>query len=91
MRRISKGGVPNQCSWLNGYLLCAKDDIGRKVEMVDFKYVLSDGPVVKKSNGNSSAAKETKSKLEEFNDGLRDFKNNMIPKLGTFCAHLADA
>lgn len=48
--------------------------------MVDFKYVLTEGPLVKKSNG---SAKETKSKLEEFNDGLRDFKNSMIAKLGT--------
>lgn len=80
LSRIAKAGVLNQCSWLNGTLSCAKDEIGRKVEMVDFKYVLTEGPLVKKSNGN---AKETKSKLEEFNDGLRDFKNSMISKLGT--------
>lgn len=85
--RITKGGVPNQCSWLNGTLSVTKDELGRKVESIPFKYMLTEGPTVKKSNGASGAAaatmgKDTKSKLDEFNEGLRDFKNNMLPKLG---------
>lgn len=79
--RISKSGVPAQCSWLKGTISFAKDDIGRKVESISFKYILTEGPPVKKSNG-ANNTKETKKKLDEYKEGLRDFKNSQIIKQG---------
>ena len=79
--KISKGGIPNQCSWLDGTIVYAKDDHGKKVASYPFTYMLTEGPVNKKSNGNGNN-KETKSKLDEYKEGLRDYQNTMIPKLG---------
>lgn len=73
--------MPTQCSWLAGTISLAKDEGGRKVENAHFKYILSDGPIVKKTNGTQNG-KDHKNKLEELNEGLRDMKINMIVKLG---------
>lgn len=60
--------------------------MARKVDVANFEYILSDGPPVnKKPNGNSKGnSKETKSKLEEYREGLRDYQNGQITKLGKF-------
>lgn len=77
--RLTKGNVPSQCSWLEGTITFAKDELARKVDTYLFKYILTEGPLVKKANG---TPKENKNKLDEFKEGLRDFQIGMIPKLG---------
>lgn len=79
--RLTKGGIPNQCSWLEGTITFAKDELARKVDSYVFKYVLTEGPPVKKANG---TPKDNKNKLDEFKEGLRDYQIGMIPKLGTY-------
>lgn len=74
--------VVNQCSWFEGQLILAKDEFGRKVDIHTFQYVLPEGGVAKKpSNGGSNAAKDVKSKSDEYREGLRDFQCQMIAKL----------
>lgn len=75
---MTKGGVPSQCSWLEGTITFAKDELAKKVASYSFKYILTEGPPVKKPNG---TPKENKSKLDEFKEGLRDYQISMIPKL----------
>lgn len=68
---------------LVGTLSLAKDEIGRKVENISFKYILTnDGPAAKKANGANSNVKDTKSKFEELTEGLRDLKTSSLTKLG---------
>ncbi|GAB0096149.1 Tripeptidyl-peptidase 2 [Sergentomyia squamirostris] len=78
--KLSKAGLPNPCSWLDGTLTWVKDELGRKVDTVPFQYVLIEGQALKKA-ANGTVAKETKSKLEEYKEGLRDYQNSMLPKL----------
>lgn len=79
---MTKALVPPQCSMLVGSMSLAKDEFGRKVENIPFKYILiNDGPAVaKKANGTN--VKDTKSKLEELTDCLRDLKTAAVSKLG---------
>lgn len=72
--------MPNQSSWLEGIFTLSKDEIGKRTDTKPFKYILTEGPVVKKSNGTNG--KETKNKLDEYKEGLRDYQNSMISKLG---------
>lgn len=73
---------------LVGSLSLAKDESGRKAENISFKYILpNDGPTVKKLNGNNSNLKDTKSKLEELTEGLRDLKTSALSKLGKKTLH----
>ncbi|KAJ6642679.1 Tripeptidyl-peptidase 2, partial [Pseudolycoriella hygida] len=76
--KITKAGIPNQCSWLEGTITYAKDEAARKVDVHSFKYILTEGPAVKKSNG---SPKDNKNKIDEFKEGLRDYQVGMIPKL----------
>lgn len=82
-KRLTKAGLQSQCAWLQGSLITAKDEMARKIDSIPFDYVLPDGPAPKKANGASkSNGKETKSKLDEYKEGLRDFQNGQIAKLG---------
>lgn len=73
----------SQCAWLQGVLSTAKDETARKIDQITFDYVLPDGPAVVKKNGSSkSNNKEGKSKYDEYLEGLRDFQNGQISKLG---------
>lgn len=82
-KRLTKAGLQNQCAWLQGSLITAKDELARKIDSIPFDYILPDGPALKKANGASkSNGKETKSKLDEYKEGLRDFQNGQIAKLG---------
>ncbi|XP_037050800.1 tripeptidyl-peptidase 2 isoform X2 [Bradysia coprophila] len=76
--KLTKGGIPNQCSWLEGTITFAKDESARKADSYVFKYILTEGPPIKKANG---TPKENKNKLDEFKEGLRDYQLGMIPKL----------
>lgn len=51
----------------------------KKCDTHCFQYILTEGPSVKK-NGTGSP-KETKSKLEEYSEGLRDYQVTQISKL----------
>lgn len=67
-----------------------KDEAGRKLEVNNFRYILTEGPAVKKlQNGvpvGSPTPKETpaagRNKYDEFKDSVRDFKCGMLTKLG---------
>lgn len=76
--KITKNAIA-QSSWFEGQIIFAKDELGRKVDTNSFQYIIPEGPVVKKANG--GAPKETKNKLDEYKDGLRDYQCQMIAKL----------
>ncbi|XP_055535925.1 tripeptidyl-peptidase 2 [Wyeomyia smithii] len=78
--KLQKASFPNQCSWLEGTIVYAKDELGKKCDTYNFQYILTEGPTVKK-NGNSTNSKETKSKFEEYSEGLRDYQVAQIAKL----------
>lgn len=62
-----------------------KDDVARKIDTINFEYILPEGSyTMKKTNGASKANgnKESKSKLDEYREGLRDYQNAQISKLG---------
>lgn len=77
--KVTKNAVP-QCSWFEGQFIIPKDDLGRKVDINTFQYIIPEGGVVKKSNGANNSAKDIKSKSEEYKEGLRDFQCQMIGK-----------
>jgi tripeptidyl-peptidase II len=76
--KVTKNAI-GQSSWFDGQIIFAKDELGRKVDTHNFTYVLTEGPTVKK-NGNAPA-KETKSKMEEYKEGLRNLKCDYVAKL----------
>ncbi|XP_058831362.1 tripeptidyl-peptidase 2 [Topomyia yanbarensis] len=77
--KIQKASLPNQCSWLEGSIVYAKDELGKKCDTHNFQYILIEGPTVKK-NGVGSP-KENKSKFDEYSEGLRDYQVGQIAKL----------
>jgi tripeptidyl-peptidase II len=81
--KLTKAAIPAQCSWLEGSLSLAKEEAGRKIDTNVFQYILSEGPAVKKTS-NGAGKDNGKSKSDEYKEGLRDYQNNMIPKLGRF-------
>lgn len=60
----------------------AKDELGKKVDFYNLKYVLPELP--KKSNNGSPGKDKEKSKSDEYLEALRDLKVNWLTKLGTF-------
>lgn len=82
--RLTKAGLVNQCALLQGFMSTSKDETARKIDQINFEYILPDGPAVAKKNGASKANnKEGKSKYDEYLEGLRDYQNGQISKLGT--------
>ncbi|KFB50300.1 AGAP004870-PA-like protein [Anopheles sinensis] len=124
--KLQKASMPAQCSWLEGSITYAKEDIIKKCVSHCFQYILTEGPPAKKSvatassntgssssnsaatvpppttNGNQPTAngtatdgangvsvpvngvstKEgTKSKWDEYCEGLRDYQTTQISKL----------
>ncbi|CAG9800674.1 unnamed protein product [Chironomus riparius] len=75
--KITKN-IIGQSSWFEGTITFVKDEMGRKVDTHAFSYIITEGPMVKK---NGSSPKETKTKMEEFKEGLRNFKCDFISKL----------
>lgn len=75
--KITKN-IVGQSSWFEGQIILAKDELGRKVDVHNFTYIISEGPIVKK---NGSSPKETKTKMEEYKEGVRNFKTDFIAKL----------
>lgn len=81
--RLTKASIPPQCSWLEGTIVYAKDDVARKVDTHAFQYILVEGPPVKKNGNNATNNKEQKSKFEEYKENLRDFQIQQFSKLDT--------
>lgn len=78
--RIPKSGIPSQTSWLDGSITYTKDELVKKCIGSGFQYILTDmSPDKKKSNGNNT--KDTKPKIDEYREGLRDYQTSMIAKL----------
>ncbi|KAL1392834.1 hypothetical protein pipiens_012189 [Culex pipiens pipiens] len=79
--KLQKASFPNQCSWLEGTIVYAKDELGKKCDTHNFQYVLTEGPAVKKNGTAGGSPKENKSKFEEYSEGLRDYQVSQIAKL----------
>lgn len=73
--KVIKNVVPN-CSWLEGQVVLPKDEYGKKVDVAGFQYLLIEG-LAKKSNGGSSA-KDSKSKMDEYKESIRDLQCNWV-------------
>ncbi|XP_060515966.1 tripeptidyl-peptidase 2 [Cylas formicarius] len=74
----------NPAHYLTGYITYSKDESGKKVDTYPIKYVLTDTSSPKKgggSNGNVNNAQAEKSKLEEYNESLRDIQTSWISRL----------
>lgn len=81
--RLTKAGLASQCASLQGMLSTSKDETARKIDQINFEYILPDGPAVVKKNGSPKTNnKEGKSKYDEYLEGLRDYQNGQITKLG---------
>ena len=78
LEKIVKNIPSGQMSWLEGTIIYAKDDFGKKVDIYNFQYLLIEGGLKKPSNGTKDT---TKSKQDEYKEGLRDFQCNQIAKL----------
>lgn len=79
LEKIVKNIPSGQMSWLEGTIIYAKDDVAKKIDMYNFQYLLIDGTGMKKpSNGSKDT---TKSKQDEYKEGLRDYQCNQIAKL----------
>lgn len=65
---------------MTGSITYAKDDLGKKVDSYNFKYILLDSNS-KKSTGNNISSNSEKSKLDEFNEGIRDLKVQLLGKM----------
>ncbi|XP_012257165.2 tripeptidyl-peptidase 2 [Athalia rosae] len=75
--KVSKGASLG--TYLQGTLTFCKDEIGKKVDQYQFKYVLSEP--AKKQNGPSKPEKEKTTKWDEYNEAARDLKCNWLAKL----------
>ncbi|XP_024939416.1 tripeptidyl-peptidase 2 isoform X3 [Cephus cinctus] len=76
--KFSKGATLG--TYLQGTITFSKDDIGKKVDCRQFKYILSEA--AKKSNNQSSKAeKEKMTKWDEYNEALRDLKCSWLAKM----------
>ncbi len=69
-------------SYLQGSVTFCKDDIGKKVDIHHFKFVLSEPPKKSISQMNKNNDKEKTTKWDEYNEALRDLKCNWLAKLG---------
>lgn len=77
--KVTKNAAP-QSSWFEGQLILPKDELGRKVDINNFQYIITEGPAVKKTNG-GGPPKDVKTKAEEYKEGLRDYQCQMITKM----------
>lgn len=85
--KLTKAGLPSQCTLLQGSLMLPKDEQARKIDMSTFEYVLPEGSYAPNKKGNGTpktAVKDAKAKLDEYRESLRDFQNAQIAKLGKY-------
>lgn len=78
--RLSKGASLG--AYLQGSITFCKDEIGKKVDIHQFKFVLSEPPKKPISQMNKNNDKEKGTKWDEYNEALRDLKCNWLAKLG---------
>ncbi|KAJ8670647.1 hypothetical protein QAD02_001906 [Eretmocerus hayati] len=76
--KISKGATLG--TYLTGTITFCKDEIGKKVDIHPFKFVLSE-PAKKSTNQNNKNDKEKATKWEEYNEALRDLRCSWLAKL----------
>ncbi|PNF43825.1 Tripeptidyl-peptidase 2 [Cryptotermes secundus] len=65
--------------FLTGTITYSKDEIGKKVDVYPFKYVLPESP--KKTSKSSDMKDKEKTKWEEYNEVIRDLKISWLAKL----------
>ncbi|XP_066157913.1 tripeptidyl-peptidase 2 isoform X2 [Euwallacea fornicatus] len=72
----------NPAHYLSGTITYAKDEVGKKVDAYPVKYFLPDNSSPKKAgiNGGTNSASD-RTKLDEYNDNLRDLNTVWISKL----------
>ena len=68
-------------TYLQGTITFCKDEIGKKVDVHPFKFMLSES-AKKPANLNAKNDKEKLTKWEEYNEALRELKCNWLAKLG---------
>lgn len=66
-----------QGQYLTGMITYAKDEFGKKVDVYPFKFIPHDP--AKKFNNKTD---KEKTKMEEYNEALRDLKTSTLSKLG---------
>lgn len=77
--KLIKGATVGQ--YLSGTIVYTKDEVGKKVDVYPFKYILID-PVKKNTGaGSGKNTSNEKTKLEEFQEALRDVKTSWLSKL----------
>ncbi|XP_014208208.1 tripeptidyl-peptidase 2 isoform X2 [Copidosoma floridanum] len=77
--KISKGATLG--SYLQGSITFCKDEIGKKVDVHTFKFVLSEPAKKSTANQTNKNDKEKTTKWDEYNEALRDMKCNWLAKL----------
>ncbi|XP_077291266.1 tripeptidyl-peptidase II [Arctopsyche grandis] len=65
--------------YMSGHVTFAKDELGKKVDLYNIKYILPELPK-KTSNGSATKDKE-KNKSDEYAEALKDLKVNWLSKL----------
>ncbi|XP_018328349.1 tripeptidyl-peptidase 2 [Agrilus planipennis] len=72
----------NTTHYLSGFIVYAKDDLGRRVDTYPFKYVFHQGGPIKRSPP-PVKYERTRTKKEEYKEILRDLKTTWISKMET--------
>lgn len=76
-RRVSK--LPTVGQYLTGNITYAKDELGKKVDMYPFKYVLGEPGKKTKASGKD---KKEKTKFEEYIEAVTEAEIDWLGKLG---------
>jgi len=77
--KFSKGATLG--SFLQGTATFAKDDLGKKVDVYDFKYILPESVKKKDKAKEKEAKKEKAENFDSFKDALKDTKIAWLAKL----------
>lgn len=67
---------------MSGFVTFAKDELGKKVDLYNVKYILPELP--KKMTNGSAIKEKEKNKSDEYAEALKDLKVNWLSKLGKF-------
>ncbi|KAJ4440491.1 hypothetical protein ANN_08632 [Periplaneta americana] len=77
--KASKGATMGQ--FLSGTITYSKDEIGKKVDVYPFKYVLPEAPKKSCNTKASDSKDKEKTKWDEYTEALRDLKTTWLAKL----------
>lgn len=78
--KLQKTGIGMQGQYLTGTIAFAKDEIGKKVDVYPFKYILME-PGKKNTSSSSSSKTNEKTKWEEYEEAVRDVKISWLSRL----------